>query len=401
MKTNISLKRYYQQSPWFGFTVFAIFSILFMVLEIINNRFWLADFEVYYKSAQRLLDGHNLFRIKEDDFYVFKYAPTSALFFIPFTLFSFTSAKIIYWLLLTGTILFGFYLSIKLTASRFWTENNAKINTIVLLATLILVVHIQRELHLGQVNHILLVLYLVAAYYYNKNKPNSSAVFLAISLFIKPFALIFIPYLLFKKNYKAFGIFVLSSIVFFFLPLLFYSFPDFIQQSALWLEELKIELTNKQDILQSANHTVFSIFARFTPLRLIPFTNTILTAYQVIILLLIGLVVLRFIRKGKTIKASSIAEFALLISLIPLISFTSHNAFGFNELSIFLLLSFFSRFSRIEKIVIIIGFIFTGGNIHDLWGHELSMLIENSSLVSWGTVLIILALVRGRQKVIF
>ncbi|MEZ5197291.1 MAG: glycosyltransferase family 87 protein [Bacteroidales bacterium] len=401
MMKSISLKRYYHQNPWFGFTIFALFSILFMVLEIINNRFWLADFEVYYKSAQRLLAGENLFRIPEDDFYVFKYSPTSALYFIPFTIFSFATAKIIYWFTLSGIMIYGFYLSAKLTASQYWIKNFAKINTLVLLAILILIVHIQRELHLGQVNHILLVLYILAAYFYQNKRPKHSALFLAISLFIKPFALIFIPYFIVKKNYQAIVVFIISVIVLFFLPLLFYSFPEFLQQSTLWFDELMIELNNKQDLLQEANHTIFSILARYTPVRLITFTPVLIKTYQIALLSLIAVSIWWFINKGKNIQNSGVAEFALLISMIPLLSFTSHNAFGFNELSIFLLLAFFSKFDGVGKTIIIMGFIFTGCNIHDLWGHDLSNFINNISLVSWGTLLIIIALFRGRQKGIF
>lgn len=401
MKGSFFLKRYYQQKPYFGLIILGVFCLLFMLLEIINNRFWLADFEVYYKSAQRLLAGQNLFRIPEDDFYVFKYSPTSAFYFIPFTLFSFATAKIIYWIVLTGLILFGFYLSIKLTASKLWKENPAKVNSIVLLASLILVVHIQRELHLGQVNHILLVIYILSAYFYNKGKRNVTTALLAVSLFIKPFALIFIPYLLLKKNYKATMVFVLTSILLFFLPLIFYSFPNFMNQSKLWFEELMIELNNKQDLIQVANHTLFSLFARYTPLRLISFSPVIIKIYQLVILTIIGLAILWFIKKGKKDKNPGIAEFALLISLIPLLSFTSHNAFGFNELTIFLLLAFFPKFTLLDKIIIVAGFVFTGCNIHDLWGHDLSAFINDISLVSWGTVLLIAALFRGRLKGIF
>ena len=41
-------------SKYLGFILIFISSILFLTGEIVNNRFWLADFEVYYKAAQRI-----------------------------------------------------------------------------------------------------------------------------------------------------------------------------------------------------------------------------------------------------------------------------------------------------------------------------------------------------------
>ena len=58
--------------------------LLFMFAEIINHRFWLSDFEVYYKAADRILHSQNLYGISADGHYVFKYSPTSAIYFIPF-----------------------------------------------------------------------------------------------------------------------------------------------------------------------------------------------------------------------------------------------------------------------------------------------------------------------------
>ena len=72
--------------PW-AITVLVAVCILFMLAEIINRRFWMSDFEVYYKSSDRLLHGENLYRIVADGHYVFKYSPTSAALFIPFLVF--------------------------------------------------------------------------------------------------------------------------------------------------------------------------------------------------------------------------------------------------------------------------------------------------------------------------
>ena len=95
------------------------------------------------------------------------------------------------------------------------------------------------------------------------------------------------------------------------------------------------------------------------------------------------------------------AENAVLISLIPLLSFTSHNAFGFTELVVFILLTKFTLLKNWEKTVTIMGFILIGGNIHDLWGHQISKFINDISLVSIGTLILLTILfIKRKQEVL-
>ncbi len=395
------ISRFYNSNGYIGLFVLLLFSVIFLLLEIYNNRFWQSDFTVYYKAAQRLLEGSNLFQYAEDGHYVFKYSPVSAVFFIPFTIFSISTAKVIYWFFLTGIIAVGFYLSVFLASKGAIMKYPGSVNNIILLGLLVLVVHFQRELHLGQVNQILLVVYLLAAYFYVKDKVIVSSLFIAASIFIKPFGLIFIPYFIVKGKYIETLYLVLFGGLFFLLPLLFYSFDEFINQNVLWINELAVELGNKQSILQSANHTVFSVIARFSPLSLVSFTPVIIKIYQIIVLVIIGILVLVFMKKGKGIENNSIAEFALLISIIPLLSFTSQNAFGFAGLLVFILLANFKLFSKFEKVITIIGFIFLGGNYYDIWGSDLSSFFNDISLVSIGTLLLIFILFRKRfQKLV-
>ena len=55
-------------------------------MNLVNGRFEMVDFEVYYRAAERILSGSELYGIKEDGHYVFKYAPNAGIYFIPFLL---------------------------------------------------------------------------------------------------------------------------------------------------------------------------------------------------------------------------------------------------------------------------------------------------------------------------
>ncbi|MCD4665547.1 MAG: DUF2029 domain-containing protein [Bacteroidales bacterium] len=381
----------------FGLIALAIICLLFLFAEIINHRFWLSDFEVYYKAAERILHSQNLYQINADGHYVFKYSPTSAIYFIPFIIFPFTIAKYVYWLFLTSLIVAGFYLCIKILKPSLFTNENVKsINTITLLATLILAIHFLRELHLGQVNYLLLFLYIVAFYFFKKQKRTVFSIILAISIFIKPFTLIFLPYLIIKKKYFELLVFACFSLVLFLLPFLFYgSIETTINQYQLWFSELRIELSHKQGLLENANHTIFSVFARYTPIRFLLFNSTISFVYQIVMLFVIGISFLWFTKiNSKNINVEqqhnfSIIEFSFLVSLIPLLAFTSENAFIFSQILVFIILLNYKSLKAYEKVLAIVAFIFIGGNFGELIGRELSEKINDISLITFGTIILI------------
>ncbi len=380
-----------------GFVVLTLVCLFFLCGEIINDRFWLSDFEVYYKAASRILHSQNLYKIAEDGHYIFKYSPTSAIYFIPFLVFPFGAAKVLYWLLLTAIIVKGFFMSIKLIKPELINGRETKlINVIVLSAMVITAIHFLRELHLGQVNYLLLFLFIVAINSYIKQKSILFSLILAITIFIKPFTLIFVPYLILKKNYKELLWFSLFTIGLFLLPFVFYgSVEATMEQYKLWINELQIELSNKQGLLDYSNHTIASVLARYTPIRLLVVNSAISSIYQLLLLSGIGFVFLWFTTmnsKNASLeqkKHYSVIELSVLVALIPLIAFTSENAFLFSQLIVFVILIHFKYLKLYEKIIAIVGFVFIGANFSELLGSELSRKIDDFSFLPMGMILLI------------
>ncbi len=396
-----SLSSYFKRDGVISLLIFTAFSIIFLVLEVYNGRFWQSDFSVYYRTAERLLSGENLFRIADDGHYVFKYAPSSAVFFIPFTLFPLEIAKYIYWFFLSGVIYTGIYYSYRLVKYGSVLDSNRSINSVVIVSLLVLIVHLQRELHLGQVNQIIFLLFVLFTWSVINGKDIISGLSLALSLFFKPFGLILIPYLIVKKRFKALIALIVSCIVIFLLPLIFYGWDMFINQNLMWINELLIELGNKQDLMAPANHTIFAVIARYTGLGIIIQEHDLTGYYQILILAVIATWVLWFIFKGKDVSMPEISEVSILITLIPMLSFTSHNAFGFAEMSIIMLVFYFTGQKLYFRIAAIISFILIGGNYYDLWGKTLSTLFNDISLVTIGSVLvlILLSFLRNRKVI--
>ena len=391
-----------ENNPKLSLLFLASLCILFLVAEIINDRFWLSDFEVYYNAAKRILHSENLYRIQSDGHYIFKYSPTSAVYFIPFTLVPLVIAKFLYWILLSGIIVCAFYMSVKLLS---FYKPSSKLNVILFTGSVILAIHYLRELHLGQVNFILLFLYILSIYFYIENKTIYYSAVLAISIFIKPFTLVFIPYLIFKKKYKEVMWFFIFCTVLALVPFLFYStIETTLNQYAMWINELKIELSHKQGLHNYSNHTIFSVFARYSPLKYVEFNETTARIYQLTLLAIIGISIVWFMKINDSIKnieqqkINSILEISLLVSFIPLLAFTSENAFIFSQLLIFAVLLNFQLLNKLEKFIAVLSFIFIGGNFSELIGSDLSQRIDNLSLISVGAILLITLLFKIRTR---
>jgi hypothetical protein len=126
-----------------------------------------------------------------------------------------------------------------------------------------------------------------------------------------------------------------------------------------------------------------------------------------IILMAIGICIVWFMRindSNKNIeqqKFNSILEISLLVSIIPLLAFTSENAFIFSQLLVFAVLLNFQLLNKLEKIIAVLSFILIGGNFSELIGSDLSQRIDNLSLISVGVILLIVLLfkIRTRAKI--
>jgi len=346
----------------------------------------MSDLEVYHKTAVRLINGEELYRSVEDDpyeHYVYKYSPPAAIIFIPFILIGFPITKFIYWAFLTFILGHVLYL-IKL--NFLGDKINSKINGSLILAIAIVGTHFFRELHLGQVNILLLWLYVLALTSFHHKKPLAFGLIIALSLFIKPFGLIFIPFILLLGRYKEFLYMLAFWIVIFFSPLIFY--PDlngFIDLYTSWINELGIELGNKLDLLAAGNHTIFSVLARSTPLRYLHWGDTGRIIYQLVILAILGSLFAYQILKNKR-KNKIILIFIMLIAIIPLLAFTSYNAFIFCLPLITCLMFQFGRMNIYSKIIFILSCLFIGANIYDLVGSKMFDLFWEISVYSWGTM---------------
>jgi hypothetical protein len=113
------------------------------------------------------------------------------------------------------------------------------------------------------------------------------------------------------------------------------------------------------------------------------------------VLMVIGLTFIWFTRihikkaSANQLRYFSMIEFALLIAYIPLLAFTSENAFIFTLPLVFVVILHFNYLKTYEKVLAVMGFLFIGGNFGELWGPIITQKIDDLSLISIGTLILI------------
>jgi hypothetical protein len=367
-----------------------------MLLEVKNHRFRSSDFQVYHTAAERLVNGENLYRPDIDGHYYYKYSPTAAVYFIPSGMLPLQLAKVLHWIVMALMSTLGFYLGLLMFRPGFRDDNPRYINNMLLLVGLIVSVHLEVEFYLGQVNHILFVLFLAMIILAVRKRYLPSSIIWAGTIFIKPFGLIFLPYHLIKKRFKLVFYFLISTALLALAPMPFTGIANFTGQYQHWFHELTVEMAWKQSLLADANDTIFSLLARYTPLRLLDFTPEVTRIYQFIILIAIGLLFLYMMYRGRNRENSYALEAGFLIALIPILSFTNYYAFQFIQLAVFCIVFNYGKLSKRWRIVAIVGFVLTALNMHDLWGEHLFRVINGLSIVGIGAIVVQSVLVNLR-----
>ncbi|MFA5809772.1 MAG: glycosyltransferase family 87 protein [Thermoleophilia bacterium] len=398
---------WYSTRWFFSLAVIAGYLCFVLILQELsslgNGGINFFDFQVYYRAGARLLDGENLYRAAEDGHFIFKYSPTAAILFVPFSLLPLWLAKIFYWLFICAGIVSGFYFALAIVAPGF-KHDPTKANGVLLIAALLMWPHLWTEFAFGQINYLLMVAFVCVAFLFIRKKTVWSSALLAFTLFIKPYGLAFLPYFIIKKRFRDAGWFLFFTGFFFLLPAVFFRSGEFLSQQRHWISTVFDELGVKQGLLEAGNHTVYSMLARYSPLAVLPSDSPFFKVFPFVVVLAIGCAVLWLFVKDRGVRNPEALDFALMLALMPLISYTTDNAFCFTALAVVLLIDNFDRLGRVEKVVLIPGLLFVSFDLFFLNRYavgrsaELFDLGNTYSLLGIGTVILVIIMTRCRLK---
>jgi len=265
----------------------------------------MVDFEVYRTAAERALDGVQLYRAT-DGHYQFKYLPAFALLMAPFALVDREAAKVIWFALSAGLLTAFVRWSVRALPERERTES-----VLIWLTLLFMGKFYAHELILGQTNILLGVLLVGALLAVQVDLPGLAGALIGVAIFVKPYALILLPWLAFSYGTAALsGIVVLTAGLV--LPAIFYGWNGNIQLLVDWFRT--VTETTGGLVLATDNVSFTAMWGKW--LGATPTATALATVTTGAAL---GLVATVWVRR-RLVTNPDYLEFALLLLLIPLFS---------------------------------------------------------------------------------
>jgi hypothetical protein len=302
---------------WKGARWFALLPVLYLVLLFINHRFQLSDFNVYYGAADALINGEQVYGKAfglSSGFY--KYSPEILVPFLPFALLKYDVAAVLFYLINTGIVL----LLLNEFKQTFFKslEWGMEVWFFLIVTVLFFGDQLERELFLGNVNALLLLLTLWSVRYIENNQRAKAGVIYAVVLCFKIHFLILLPYFILKKEWKvllytALGLLGTAIVLFACVP------KRFIVLHSQWLKAVQ---AHNVQLDHSPNTIYFFIQKVLSSMHM----SVIPVAAVVIGLGIAGVGYLTFIWKnvGKGFQSN---EALILLALIPVLTHTDTEHF--------------------------------------------------------------------------
>jgi hypothetical protein len=418
MKVNQLLYKTIKK-PWLLVICFLI--ILFSFIEAKGY----GDFHIFLSASRDLIEKENIYVKIYNGYYNYFYDLSFALVLYPLTFLPIYFAKLI-WLLLNGVLLIRIWKLIRgyLPQDAF-SKKGEIVFTLLSFVFVLRVLH--ANLHLAQLTIFILFLTLEAIHQIQvKNRNYLGSILLAWGICIKLLPIVFIPYLIYRTDWKASLFTLINIILILLIPIFFIGF-DF--NLFLLNERWKlINPSNKQHILDTDERSFHSITTLVSTL-FYPYTDdnfalsykrniAHLTIEQIAkIILLVRLIFVGFTLyflnsfpfKKSSSNIQSLYELSYICLITPLIfPHQQHYAFFFIFPAVVYLLFYFNqRFYRLKTgsipskwiFIALISICYLALNCHLLLG-TYKEIYDHYKVLTYGAILLILILGFCRPKFI-
>jgi len=268
----------------------------------------MADFAVNYRAGQRIIAGETLYRTA-DGHYMFKYFPSAAMIYAPFTALPIEIAMVVWFLLSLAAFSAIFRIIDRLIPKK-------HVPYLLAIAGAILAKYILHELRLGQINVFVTLLMLLAIEALGRSprwRAELAAGALAgVAIAVKPYAALLVLYFLVTLRWRSVLAVIIALALCLALPSAFYGVAGNLDQLREWSSSLSDStpalLTNVDNV---------SVLAFFTK-----WLGDAGGAVRPTLIALGALAVLTLgvIAAGWRLRDNFVLEGALILTLIPLIS---------------------------------------------------------------------------------
>lgn len=344
---------------------------------VLHGRLGMRDFRVNWTAGDRLLHGETPYRAS-DEHYQFKYSPFSASLYAPLALLPESAAKAVWFGLVFIAVVFLVGASARLARPpgkwNWWTG---------LAPALILAKYLFRELELGQINAFVSALFLSAAAFLvpaesslRAGRQAAAGCLGGLAAALKPYGLIILPYWILKKRWTALGASLAVLAASYFIPAAYFGFPGNAAVHREWIAGLSQStppLLTSQD-----NISLLGFFSKW----LGPSAGALIAFGILLVVLAAGTVA--FIAKGAGRKESVVAEFGLLLLLIPLVSPLGWDYTFLSSLpAMAVIIAHWRIFPRAGRIFLAADFAVIAFSLYDVLGRRLY-----ASFMAWSVLTI-------------
>src|SRR6201988_4281922 len=186
------------------------------------------DFEVYWKAASRADQAEPLYR-ESDGHFVFKYLPAFAVLAMPLAALPRDRAEIIWFAASVALLVALVSMTIRLPAERRKATRWLAIATVVIFAKFY-----APELVLGQVNLLFAVVAVMMLMAMKRGQEASAGALVALAIVIKPYAVLFLPWLVGRRQLPSIAASSLGLVAALLLPAALYGWDGNISLHREW-----------------------------------------------------------------------------------------------------------------------------------------------------------------------
>jgi Glycosyltransferase family 87 len=280
--------------------------VIAAVAYIARIQYEMIDFITWRQSAVRALQAEPLYR-PEDGHYQFKYLPMFAVVMAPLGALSQDVGKLIWFAVSVAFLAALLRWSVVALPDRRLSQLTLILITAVLMAKFYL-----HELLLGQTNLLLGVLLVAALLAVQRGRVLSAGALIGAAVFVKPYALILMPWLFVAKGWRATAMAASVVAAGLLLPAAIYGWTGNLDLLRGWLRT--VTDSTAPNLLGNDNVSIAAMWAKW----LGPGSSA--TVLTLVTLASIGGLLIVSWRRRRGLAAPEYLECALLMLLIPLVS---------------------------------------------------------------------------------
>ncbi len=369
------------------------------LLNAINGRFTMYDLQVYYDAAGQLMAGKSPYLQPfglSSGYY--KYAPIVALLFAPLHGLGWLGARLLFFGLIAASVAWylPFFTKKVLAVHRYTMVNSVAVALGVALA---LFGHFSRELLLGNVNWLLMVMVL-SAFFAIERKPLVSGVLLAIAIAFKPHFVVLLPWFVLRLRWVELASTLVTLVAVLVLPAAGFGWSTNLTLLAEWGSTMQ----QHNAALAESPNTFYGV-----PSRLFRWEGPlpVLLTIGLVALSVLALVLRNYWReatRNANTQANMLLEFSVIMALIPNIVHTDTEHFMWTFPLLVLVAAFVVDLRAAKKarwlvagisMVLLIPYALA---TPDLWGAEGSRWLEQSGVLGWANFTFIVIALYAHQK---